>query len=155
MVTNRITCHAIFTDYGLAINMPNYPNYPSRGASLKYYPWHIIHLKKSGFEINEVVGGKKFLERMREPFLPPFFRLERWKDSETKKELKERKGRFFEKFQSHVKHKKKEMENFVYNLMMDKPELRKKKNFKNYLPGVVSIYIYYGALKRVKKSKKS
>lgn len=143
------TCHAIFTDYGLAINIPvdffSAFLSSSNEAILKYYPWHNITLKRkgisTGFKIDKILGTK-----MRRPL----FRLERTDGSETKHEFKERKGRFIEKFRSLVIDKKNEMESIVYNLMMDKPELRKKKNFKNNLPGVVSTEIFSRALRKVK-----
>lgn len=148
-IYHHYTCHAIFTDYGLAINIPKdfFSAFlsSSNKAILKYYPWHNITLKKkgisTGFKIDKILG-----EKMRRPL----FRLEITDRTETKHEFKERKGRFIETFYSLVMDKKNEMEYKVYNLMMEKPELRKKKNFKNYLPGVVSTKIYHSAQRKVK-----
>jgi superkiller protein 3 len=148
-ISHTYTCHAIFTDYGLAINIPvdffSAFLSSSKKAILKYYPWHNITLKRkgisTGFIIDKILGTK-----MRRPL----FRLERTDRSETKHEFRERKGRFIETFYSLVIDKQNEMESIVYNLMMDKPELRKKKNFKNNLPGVVSTKIFNRALRKVK-----
>lgn len=143
-VTYIFTCHAIFTNYGLAINMPISFSSSSTKSILTYYPWHFITIKTRGisvgFKVDSVLGA-----RMKSPL----FRLEK-NDSETRKEFGVRKRRFIEKFKDLEMEKKLEMEHIIYNLLMDKPELRKKKKFKNSYPGKASKKIYYRALRRVK-----
>jgi len=142
-VTRYFSCHAIFTDHGLAINKPISFYSSSNQAILRYYPWHLITLKKKGFEIDEIIGGEK---------ASPIFRLQRWKGSETKKEFKERKGRFLEKLWSPSMDKKSKMENLIYKVLMANPELRKIKNFKKSKPPALSFKLYYRVLRKVKRS---
>ena len=113
-----------------------------RGPKIWYIPWHFITLTKAGFELDRLIGLK-----------PPswFFIIFLRKRSETKKELKERKERVFEKLGGLATMKKKEMENLVYNILIGQPELRKKKKFKEAYPKAVSVKMYVKAKSMLKQ----
>lgn len=121
--------YANFTDYGISMD-------------INYYPWHFITLMPGGFKIDKIIGA--YLSS-------PFFSFARNKNSETKEEFKERKKLAYEKLGSLAREKKIEMEDLVYNVLIEQPELRKKKKFAKAYPGVVGKETYSKAQSRAKQ----
>ena len=129
ITTSFYNFYANFTEYGIAMN-------------IQYFPWHFISIMPGGFKIDKIIGA--YLSS-------PFFSFARNKNSETKQEFKERKKLAYETLGSLVTKKKKEMENLVYNVLIEQPELRKKRKFAKAYPGTVGKETYSKAQSRAKQ----
>jgi len=129
ITTSFYNFYANFTEYGIAMN-------------IQYFPWHFISIMPGGFKIDKIIGA--YLSS-------PFFSFARNKNSETKQEFKERKKLAYEKLGSLAMGKKKEMEDLVYNVLIEQPELRKKRKFTKAYPGRVGKETYSKARSRAEQ----
>lgn len=126
ITTSFYNFYANFTEYGISMN-------------IQYYPWHFITLMPGGFKIDKIIGA--YLSS-------PFYTFARNKNSETKQEFKERKKLAYEKLGALATKKKREMEDLVYNVLIEQPELRKKRKFEKAYPGRIGVETYRKARSR-------